>query len=1305
MPKPVEIEFLMKDNLTPGLDKAGQSAESLSVRAKAAADAINVKIAEQQKNIEAVSAKLSQMESQLVGMKPGTAQHDLTVNVMACRKVLEEERAALAQLESQHKQAEKAVSDLASQQTRLTDTTANSAVAQKSLTDRIAESKALIKGVESDLKTLEKAYSSAAPGRSQASALAELNAAKKALEEEKNILASLTAEQDKNKESNQRLSMQLRTLQDAMAKMRLDGKQNTEEYRQMAAEAANLADTIGDLRRQTQILSNDDANMQGFMSGISGLSGAFTAATGAVSLFASENENLAKIQARVQSVMAITMGLQQLFNTLNKDSAFRLVTVVKMKNLLTAANTRLATSLGVSTVAAQALMATLTLGLSVAITALIVAWDKYSDAQEQAAEKAKELMEVEAEGRAQMIKTRFELDNTIREIKNFNGTKTEEKKKVEELNRKYGEAFGYYDTLAQWYDVIIQKSADYINMLFLQAKAQALVNKAVEADKEVQDIKAKPDDDVEGSHGGFYRFMATMGAMQSEGAISVEDVDKAIDKHNAEAKNAAIKAAEAKRDAYLKEAEELTVQRAQIGKDSKIGGYVKPETPNKTDPKKTEDEKLKAEQQAANELKQLRWKNEQEEINQSKEGSERKIRQIRLNYDKEIAEIEVQEEKWKKAQGGSLTEEQRTELGKRYKLADSGLKKDLKEVEDEEVAKGKEKLNALLDQYKDFDGKRREIDKKYNADKAVLDEELKRLQASGGDTKEVESSIQARTEAYRKEIQQLQGEILQSTTFYDKLFSDTSEKGYKVLKDFYAQAQGVLANAQTTDNGVKITVTDKGKDGNPVKKEVTVTVAEFQKMKKQVDGIRKDLEKRNPFSAFKTSWSELITAMKNDGDVSGALQNLNTKGKEVTQTIRGWSDSLGSVFGDRFKQSMDEILSFCDGAMDMGTGIAQIWSGDIVGGITNTLSGLSSIISMFTSWKEKMEEMRRQWYLAEIETNRAIREQAESYAISQSKISDIIKDVETLNWLIEKGFAKPSSVSVWEAQSEALEQYKKDLQAEQKDYDSLWNSLQGSNGYYEWGNSLNGGSAEWSLRGYSAEQIQLWYNQGKLSDAARDYYEAWVDSGKAVEDLVANIEECYVAMQEMVMGVSFDSFLSNSRDVLKAMRSDISALGEFTEDTLASAILNAFMYKDLSNMLKPLYNELSESLINGTADKAYLEDWKRRFEDTMNEANAKLDQIEETTGIDLGGSTSQSGKSGGFNAMSTEQGTKLEGLFTSGQMHWASIDERVEDVSEKMSVAQEYLRKIEENTGKSASNLDEIIDYFKKLIRDGLKVK
>ena len=81
-------------------------------------------------------------------------------------------------------------------------------------------------------------------------ALDELNAAKKALEEEKGALAGLQAEQEKTRASSKRLSMQLRELQDSMARMRLEGKQNTEEYRKMAQQAALLSDTLADLNTQ-----------------------------------------------------------------------------------------------------------------------------------------------------------------------------------------------------------------------------------------------------------------------------------------------------------------------------------------------------------------------------------------------------------------------------------------------------------------------------------------------------------------------------------------------------------------------------------------------------------------------------------------------------------------------------------------------------------------------------------------------------------------------------------------------------------------------------------------------------------------------------------------------------------------------------------------------------------------------------------------------------------------------------------------------------------------------------------------------
>lgn len=903
--------------------------------------------------------------------------------------------------------------------------------------------------------------------------------------------------------------------------------------------------------------------------------------------------------------------------------------------------------------------------------------------------------EVEKEAHAISIRTRTELDNTLREIKDFTGTKEQEKAKVDELNQKYGDAFGTYKTLSEWYDVLIQKGNAYVSSLFMQAKAQSYIQKAVEADEKANDIRSKGKEEYRpfwGAGGKAYMFFG--GGNKNQYGSDPAEV----------AFENAIKEAEDRKQFYLDQAEWFQKEYSRIIKESGLSDY-RPIVPDPD--KKGRKEHVLGQRQLDDELQELRRRNEQEDINLLKDGSEKRIAQIRLNYRNEIDELKAQEKRWRDAQKGRLTGEQSAALKDAYALADDKMKAGVREVEQDEVEKGRKKLNALLDEYRTFDQKRRDIDERYKEDMDVFNSELARLQTDGSDTSEVEASISARTERYKSEIKSLEGDILRSSDFYNRLFADASEKGYKVLKDFYSQARSTLDNAMIAGDGVTLSVPAKDGNGNFVKKQVTVTVAEFERMQKRVRAIQKDLEKENPFKAFQTSFSELISAVKQDGDVSGALKKLNANGKELTSTIRGWGDSLGSVFGERFSRSIGEIMTLVDGVMDMGTGIGELFSGNIVGGISGIIGGLSSVISMFTSWKEKMEEMKREWYIAEIETNRAIRERNEELAVNRDTIQDIIQDQETLNWLVENGYSKPASVSVWEAQSSALEEYKKNLDAEMRANDALWNSLQNSDAHWEWGNSMNGGSVTHSLRGMSAEQIELYYNQNKLSDAARDYYEAWVESGKTIDELKQKIEETYASLQEMVMGTSFDGFLENVKSALASAKGDVSSFADFTEETIAEALLNSFMYKDLAKAIEPLYNELSEHMIDGTADKTYLENWKSRFQQAMEAANARLDEIAETTGIDIyagGGGTTQTGRSGGFEAMTQEQGTKLEGLFTSGQIHWTSMDESLEDVSENMGSAVDSLKRIEENT-EYCRHLEGMSEDIKRIVRDGIKVK
>ena len=854
---------------------------------------------------------------------------------------------------------------------------------------------------------------------------------------------------------------------------------------------------------------------------------------------------------------------------------------------------------------------------------------------------------------------------------------------------------------------------DFIEAMRLRAEATAANKLAAEkyeealtAERNAAEQQAAADampDQIVSGYDPIYTRTRTGVKTTGYRARYVTNTEKTDTQERADEYSANAQAAREEADAYYDTAAALEVRAAALLKNANIEETDKNDT-SADDAERERERQLQAERRMARELRQMRWDNEQSEIDQMEEGAEKRRRQIALDYEKTRAAILDQEEEWKSAQNGAITPDQSSAIATALQNADNERRANLEAVDAEELQRGREKLNKLLEEYRTYDQQRRDIETAYQNDMAVLNAEKDRLRNAGGDTSQIEASIQARTDAYRADIQALESEILQSTEFYDKLFSNISQKGYAALKDFYERAKETLENAQMGADGVTIEIPVKQADGTFVKKAVKVTVAEFERMKQQVLAIQKELEKKNPFAAFKTSWTELMTAMKNKGDVTGALSNLNSKGKELTSTIKGWGDSLGAVFGEGFSQSINEMMTMVDGVMDMGTGIAQIFSGDIIGGITNTLSGLASIIEMITSWREKAEALKREQYIAEIETNRAIRERNQELAIERDTIQDIITNQELLNWLVEKGFSKPSSVSVWEAQSAALAEYQKNLEAEAAQYDELWKKLQGSNAYWEWRESLSWGSVEHSLRGMTAAEIELYYNQNKLSDAARDYYEAWLESGKTIEELKQQIEETYATLQEMVMGNSFDGFLTNVRNAMREARGEVGQFATFAEETIAEALLNAFMYEHLAKVLEPLYNDLSGALIDGTADADFIENWKNLLVSVMGTETEKLKALGEALGIDLfsgDSGTSQRGKSGGFETMTQDQGTKLEGLFTSGQMHWSSIDSKMDNVTNALGEHLDVLSGIKDNT----DNIPKILAEMQKWNRDGIKVK
>lgn len=158
--------------------------------------------------------------------------------------------------------------------------------------------------------------------------LRELQQQSNVLEEEASKMQEEATATENVSSANQSLRQRIRELREEMARLRSEGIDETSAaYKELVNELGRLQDIQRDISAQGSIMANDERVFAGVLSGVQGLVGGFTALQGVMGLVGVEDDKLAKTMLRVQSLMSITIGLQQVAQTLNKDSAFSLVTL------------------------------------------------------------------------------------------------------------------------------------------------------------------------------------------------------------------------------------------------------------------------------------------------------------------------------------------------------------------------------------------------------------------------------------------------------------------------------------------------------------------------------------------------------------------------------------------------------------------------------------------------------------------------------------------------------------------------------------------------------------------------------------------------------------------------------------------------------------------------------------------------------------------------------------------------------------------------------------------------------------------
>nr|WP_302830028.1 hypothetical protein [uncultured Bacteroides sp.] len=1091
---------------------------------------------------------------------------------------------------------------------------------------RMMEQSEVVKQVEADIKSLEKQLEKAAPGKAKMELTAELNEAKKVLAEEKGELASLEKQVDRSAEKHTMLRTEIRNLKEQMAGM----TEGTQEYAAAMQRLGEMQDRQGDINTQGKIFSDDNKNIKATMDAVSGLTGAMTAGVGAASLFGVEEEKLAQIQTRLQAVMAITMGVQQVANTLNKDSYFTHVLLTGAKNMLTAATTRLSVALGISNVAAKALMATLTMGLSVVITGLIVLWDRYSDRTREA-QRAITTEIDKTRSSLQQVSDDVDFDTRIAEASG------KSKKELIELRKEAAKT-----ALA-----LADASFDKVNAKFMQGEAS---REQLEAARELS--------------------------------------KKAWDDYN-----------KTMQDAVVYDYEERTdKQKKNVGPGN--------------------DAATKANEIAEAEFK-ARQKINDMTIALMEEG-EKKEKELALKkFDDELERIDHEERERMKAlkaaqkKGLKVTPDQvatvKDQAMQQRNLAGEQYMKDFFAVTKDYADKNKklkeEEEQSWIDynkEYGTYQEKRAAITKDYEnkiaksktgGDKATqkkkMEEELKNLDLenlkAGIDWTSVFGNLdKVSTEALGRLKKQLQSFIKEQKNLSPENIKeivgainsiDLEEKSrspFQAISDSFgtlAKANKELTEARDEYNKVL----EKGTEQEKKDAEAKLDSAEAAKRKAQAeatDSLHAGVDKMREYTQA----------------AEGVLGIMNELGIKTPEWLSGTMEGMNEMLDGLAQIDVTKPMTILTGGLQT------------IKGAVKSIVSLGGTIKLFNGadYSEYNEMVKRYEVLLDVWDRLLDKKKAyikESYGAEAAKAGQEALDIIDKSQEAHRNMARARASSGASAGSHSIAyRQNKGLGGYAPE---LYNYVSRNGNYNDITSALLGASEE-QLKKVREQMPEMWAG---LDGDFREHLENIISGAEQAKEVLA-------MMKEQITGISFDSF----KDSYLGMLSDLSLKNaDFAKDfekKLQESIMRSMLEKNYSTRIKALYDSWAEAGNDGTYTTGEVERLRNMQQELTDAMLAERDKMAAAFGWSADDSTtsSQSGRSGAVTTITEETAGKIEGIATSVQIHVASMDEKLTDLSQYAYEAIGLLNTIAENTA-FCKRLDDIADAMEKMERDGVKMR
>ena len=723
------------------------------------------------------------------------------------------------------------------------------------------------------------------------------------------------------------------------------------------------------------------------------------------------------------------------------------------------------------------------------------------------------------------------------------------------------------------------------------------------------------------------------------------------------------------------------------------------------------------------ELTKLREDNEDRQVELMEDGTEKQIAEIKLRYKRMRDEVRSLEQELTKSQGGKLTKDQEATFSMAYTTIDMREWKDISKTGNTEdrIRKEKEAMNRYLQEYGTFQQKREAIAQEYSqkianttieGEKLLLQKQMEEA-LSGIDMDELKESINWELvfsdlgNVSRKSLQQIKkqlGDFKESAEYKDmgmeqkkvvdealnNIQSAIIDKG-GLLGDLPTQleelrkAQEDLTQAQEEYNKALAEGTDEQKE------------AAQKKLNKSQQGVQKT--QLNVERSTKTATDNLLTLADAITQLGGnsemTLSEIGRLAGGIADAFAEAGSKIGGIIGAIFtlldqigKQGLDGFLgnvfssvgSALYGVFDTLLG----WGGFDFGGESDPT--LERDIERLTTANQELEKAINN--LSDKMDESSLAEALDIYEVQKENIQKMMAN--TRDKMYRSVTA--SSDGFLGIGGHHSSGYKIDNGMSAQDWEAISKVI---------GRQINGAGEFFML---SSEEMWKVANEAtteyaKLKELADDGYK---DAAQFMDEYIGywqeleNLENEY---REKLTSVSFDTIRNDFRNALLGMEDDAEAFSENFEKMMKDAVLESMMTEKYDKRLKDWYKLFSGYMEGGYLGEGEQDDLRDEWQGIVNDALEEWKHWQKIMGWDTESSANQqqSASSGGYETMTQDQASELNGRFTAlneSSLRQEAIQQGISDIAEDMRniIAQSYieLQQISENTGDSAKYLKDI---------------